>query len=123
MKRITIIATLLLLFYSQNYCVTQDYADNFSTTTNTDFFANRDPRFFVLTALGVAAGALGLWIIKKSVDKILSDHVECEEIPLRERILALGSETLATLIGLACTVGGGMLIITDKYKINSTFNT
>lgn len=125
MNTVKIVSLLMLLLWVKTHYAT-DYTEFTApscSTDCTDFFANHDPRFLVLTALGVAAGGLGLWIIKKSVDKILSDNVECEEIPMREKILALGSETLATLIGLLCTVGGGMLIITDNYKINSAFNT
>jgi hypothetical protein len=85
--------------------------------------AKHDPRFFVLTLLGAAAGGLGLWIIKQSVDKILAEDIHTEEISLREKLLALGSQSLATLIGLACTIGGGMLIITDSYTMSGPKTT
>lgn len=120
MNRIKIAALLIALLFVTQHSFTQEES---SSTTLSQYLANRDPRYVVLTGLGVAAGALGLWIIKQSVDKMLADNADDSDIAMGDKILRLSSKSLATLIGLFCTIGGGAPIITGDYKIESTFNT
>ena len=111
---------LILLLVTKTQYATPEPDQPYS---NAHILTTSDPRFIALSLLGVTAGAFGLWIIKQSVDKMLTDTLYNEEASMREKILTLGSRSLATLIGLACTIGGGMLIITDKYKITCSSNS
>ncbi len=76
-----------------------------------------DARCVISTTISTSLGILGIWIIKKSIDKMLDTCYENESIPMKEKLVALSAESFATFIGLLCSVGGSLLVVMDSYKV------